>query len=209
MSKRSAGVTVWAVLLILAGGLSLAGSVISSAVSGVMQQGGLEQRFQEMETQLVQAKGPDGQPLSPEQQAELRERLKAMQEKMAEFFSSPMMKFTTVLHGLLGLAALIAGIGLLMLKGWARFLTVWQAIGAIVVGLFAQMTMHAWQQEVLQSIVAGAPNAAQQEAMQKMMQTAQVFGLGLGIVLLVGWNGLLIWFFNRASVKAQFTGQPA
>lgn len=201
---RSTGVTVWAVLLILSGGLSLAGSVVSSAVSGAMQGGALEERFRQLEGQLAQAKGADGQTLPPEKVAEMRAQFQRMRDKMTAFFASPTMHMMTWLHGLLGLAALVAGIGLLMLKGWARMLTVGQAAAAIAAGLASQMLMHSWQRDMLQSLTTAAGGPAQQEAMQQTLQTAQMFGLGMGIVLLLAWNGLLIWFFNRASVKAQF-----
>lgn len=205
MKQRSTGVMVWAVLLILGGGLALAGSVVSSAISGAMGQGVMEERFRQLDDQLSQVKGADGQPMPPEKAAELRAQFQRMRAKMTAFFESPAVRLITWLHGLLGLAALIAGIGLLMLKGWARVLTIWQAVLAIAVGLVSQMMMHVWQREIVQSITAGAAtNPAQQEVMQRMLQVAQTFGLGLGIVLLVAWNGLLIWFFNRASVKAQF-----
>ncbi len=210
---RSTGVTVWAVSLILGGGLALAGSVVSSAVSGAMRQGVLEERFRQLDAQLSQAKGPDGQPLPPEKAAQLRQQLEQMRAKMTEFFESPAVRMTTWLHGVLGLAALIAGIGLLMLKGWARVLTIWQAVLSMAAGLVSQIMMHGWQQEMLQSIMSSAATEpAQQRAMQQMVGAAQTFGLGVGILLLVGWNGALIWFFSRSSVKAQFepvAGQPA
>jgi hypothetical protein len=203
--KRSTGVTVWAVLLILGGGFSLFGSVVSSALSGAMRGGAMEEQFRTLDAQLSQAKGADGQVLPPEQVTKLRDQLQQMRAKMEQFFTSPLMQVLTGAHGLVGLAALVAGIGLLLLKGWARSLAIGQAIGATVVGLCSQLVMHGWQQDVLQSMVSSAgTEPAQQQAMQQMMGTAQTFGLGLGIVLLLAWNGVLIWFLNRPSVKAQF-----
>ena len=204
MKQRSTGVMVWAVLLILGGVLALVGSVVSSAVSGAMRGGMMEQRFRQLDEQIGQAKGADGQPMPPEKMAHLREQLQQMRAKMQDFFTSPVVQALTWIHGLLGLAALIAGIGLLMLKGWARVLVMWQAALSVAAGLASQLIMHGWQHQMLQSIMSGAATEpAQQQAMEQMVRAAQTFGLGLGIALLVAWNGLLIWFFNRAPVKAQ------
>ncbi len=202
--RRSTGVTVWAVLLILGGGLSLAGSVVSSVVSGAMRGGAMEERFRQLDDQLSHIKGTDGQPMPPEKVAEMRAKLQQMRVKMEQFFTSPRMQMLTGAHGIVGLAALVAGIGVLLLKGWARSLAIGQAIGALVVGLCSQLLMHGWQQEMMQSFAIGAVDPAQQQAMQQAFQIAQTVGLGLGIVFLLAWNGLLLWFFNRASVKAQF-----
>ncbi len=208
MSKRSTGVTVWAVLLIIGGGLALVGSVASSVVGGAMRHGVLEERFRQLEAELSRSGGPDGQALPPEQAAQLRDGLRQMREKIQAFFSSPQVQMLTGVNSVLGLAALIAGIGLLLLNGWARVLAIWQAAGSIVAGVASQLLMHVWQKEMLQSLMAGAGGSAQQEAARQAIHAAQTLGFGLGVVFLCAWNGLIIWFFSRASVKAQFQGQP-
>ncbi len=96
--KRSVGVTVWALLLIVGGGLAVMWPVGFFSVGNPM------------------GKGVRGL----------------------------LMELIPWLHGLLGLAALVAGIGLLMLKGWARVLTICQAALSIVVGLVSQMMMQGW-----------------------------------------------------------------
>jgi hypothetical protein len=97
----------------------------------------------------------------------------------------------------LSLVALAVGIGLLTGQWWAPQVVVWQA------GCFLALRMatifvspeRGINEAVLQLL---DPNTLQ------MMQTGQTIGQWLGLILLLVWNGLLIWFLNRASVKAQF-----
>ena len=84
------------------------------------------------------------------------------------------------LIGLQALASLAAGIGLFLLQGWARWLTLIVAglsIIQVVVSLFTQG-----------GVGTGAAAAV-----------AVVALLGS-----VGWSGFIIWFFLRSSVREQF-----
>ena len=85
--------------------------------------------------------------------------------------------------GLIALQAiggLAAGVGLFMLLGWARWLTIILAgLSVIQVGI---------------SLVT-----------QRGLPTGPGAGMALAaLVFSLAWSGLIIWFFLRPSVKAQF-----
>ena len=77
-------------------------------------------------------------------------------------------------------AGLAAGVGLLMLQGWARWLTI------LLAGLnIVQVVVSLVTQGGLGGGAAGA-----------VALVALLFSLA--------WSGLLIWFFLQSSIKAQF-----
>lgn len=200
--KRSAGVTWWAVLLMLGGvGTGLASAL--SLSSGPRSLEAIERRMTQQFDAMPTGTG-EGQ-FSPERVAKLRSRFSAIIGELREVMSSPAVYVSTLLTALLGLAGFIAGLGLWWLKGWGRLLAICQAGCAIPLG-FVRM-MGSPQRQISESVMQltqGLLEPAAQEQMRQAMQTGQTIGQVANVALLLVWNGLLIWFLNRASVKAQF-----
>lgn len=195
--KRSVGVTVWAVLLIIAGALTGLAATFSSLTRGQS----LDAMAQSMKRLDTLPTGTGEGQITPEQLAYIRQRADALMREMAEVIRSPVVHVSTLLAGLLGLAALIAGIGLFSLKGWARALAIWQAGFSLLLGLFTMLfsTQRRLSEATLQLFEGFIDPDT-----QGMIQTGQAVGQWLGVLFLLVWNGLIIWYFSRPSVKAQF-----
>ncbi len=108
-----------------------------------------------------------------------------MQEKVMRDLPTPRQQLNSVLGGLLGGMAVVAGIGLLLLATWGRTVAIYQAslsfcyhIISGPVGL-SYIDVH----------VSGA---------------VAFIGLLIAFVFPLTWNGIVIWYFLRPGVKAQF-----
>ena len=200
--KRSAGVTWWAVLLML-GGVGTGLASILSLSGGPRSLDAIEQRMTQQLDALPTGTG-QGQ-LSPEKVTELRTRFSTILRELRGVMSSPTVYVSTVLALLLGLAGLVAGIGLWRLQGWGRWLAICQAGCAVPLGLVRMLGSPQRQiSEAVLQLTQGLLDPAAQERMRHAMQIGQVIGQAANVALLLAWNGLLIWFVNRAGVKAQF-----
>ena len=195
--KRSVGVTVWAVLLIIAGALTGMAATFSSLTSGQS----LDAMAQSMKRLDALPTGTGEGQIPPEQLADIRQRADALMREMETVIRSPVVHVSTSLAGLLGLAALLAGIGLFSLKGWARTLAIWQAGLSIILGLFTMLLSP--QRRLSEATLQLFEGFLNPDA-QGMIQTGQAVGQWLGVLFLLVWNGLLIWYCSRPSVKAQF-----
>ena len=103
--------------------------------------------------------------MSPETQAQAQEAQQLM-SKQSGFMLA------------ISVASIISGIGLLMLLGWARWLTIVLAGISVAQLLVGFMGSPHWTAATL-----------------------------LMAVLSLAWNGLIVWFFLRPSVKAQFVSK--
>ena len=201
--KRSADMTVVAVLLILAGGLGTLATVVSSMTGPKMFGAQLEQA----ERQLNRAPVGTGEgQLRPEQVEQLRGSLRKIRQEILPLLTSPTMQLLGLLGGVLNAAACVAGIGILLLQGWARRLIVWQAGLSIPFMLWSSMATMAFQHRLSEELLGLMGNPAAQAQVQQFARIGQ----WIGIAIVIAWNGFILWFFNRASVKAQFEqGQSA
>ncbi len=199
--KRSVGVTVWAVLLIIAGLLGTVGAIVSLS----MGQRSLDQLTQSVERLKTLPTGIEEGQIPPEQLAPLRVRLEGLVQQVRKATESPIVRTTTALASLLSLVALAAGIGLFFLKRWARTAAMWQAGCSVVLALF--VTWFSPQRELTDATLRVYEGLIDSKA-QQMMQTGQAIGQWLGLILLVAWNGLLIWYCSRPTVKAYFGSPP-
>ena len=197
--KRSVGVTVWAVLLIIAGLLGMVGATVSLS----MGQRSLERLTQSVERlkTIPPQGGTEAGQVPPEQLAQLRVRLEGLVQQVRKATESPVVRTTTALAALLSLAALAAGIGLFFLKRWARTAAMWQAGCSIALGLF--VTLFSPQRELTEATLRVYEGLIDPQA-QQMMHTGQTIGQWLGLLVLLVWNGFILWYFIRPSVKAQF-----
>lgn len=199
--KRSGGVTAVAIVMMLAGVLTGVGALMSLS-AGPRALDALDQRMQQLET--LPSGTAQGQ-MSPERVAQLRQRLQEITQELRAVLESPAVRISTFLAALMGIAAFIAGLGVLLLQGWARTLAIFQAGLSIPLGLFA--AMYSPQQRLSQAMLRfyeGLVDPATQQHLQQTMALGQTIGQWVGIITLLAWNGFLIWFFSRASVKAQF-----
>lgn len=146
--------------------------------------------------------------ISPEQQALLQEGLAFLQAELAVLeavrttMRSPLRQMFSVLAALLSLVALVAGVGLLTRQRWAPQVVVWQAGCSFMLRLSTIFVSpeRGMNEAVLQML---DPNSQE----MVMLQTSQTIGQWLGWILLLVWNGLIIWYFTRPSIKAQFVQQ--
>lgn len=195
--KRSVGVTVWAVLLILAGVVGAFGAIVSLS----MGQRSLDQLTQSVERLKTLPTGTEEGQIPPEQLAQLRVRLEGLVQEVRKATESPLVRTTTALAALLSLVAFAAGIGLLGLHAWARQAVIWQASCSLVLGVF--VTFISPQRRLAEAALQVYEGVLDPKA-QQMMQTGQTIGQWLGLILLLVWNGLIIWYFSRPTVKGQF-----
>lgn len=198
--KRSVGVTVWAVLLIVAGLLGVGGSLYSLA-AGPRSLETMAERMRQLEA-LPQGTG-QGQ-IPPEAMAKLHQQFEGLMREMREVMDSPIVRTSALLAALLGLAALAAGIGFFSLKGWARTVAIWQAGLSIPFGLYlAWFSPQGRLSGMFVRFYEGLGDPAALAGMRQM----QAIGQWLYVGILLVWNGLLIWFLVRESVKAQFVSR--
>ena len=195
--KRSVGVTVWAVLLIISGVVGAFGAIVSLS----MGQRSLDQFTQSVERLKTLPTGTEEGQIPPEQLAQLRVRLEGLLQEVRKATESPLVHTTTALAALLSLVALAAGIGMFSLKTWARAAAIWQAGCSIALGLF--VTVFSPQRALTEATRRVYEGLIDPQA-QQMMQTGQTIGQWLGLLVLLAWNGFILWYLNRASVKAQF-----
>ena len=210
--KRSKGVTVLAIFLLLAGTWMVLGNVLMW-----VQGPHAAQRFEEQVRQLEAQRDALAQQGNEQQisQADIRrvqgqlERLITVLRRLAEeqrkLQASATMQVLGGLSALLGLAALWAGFGILTLQERARKLLLWQAALSIPVGLASLavfMRFHRSTMELMLELTSASGVPLQ---VQHTMRSGQVVGEWLGAATIVGWNAFLWWFFRRPSVKAQFS----
>lgn len=195
--KRSGDVTVVAILLILAGGVG----ALTTFISATVGPRAFEVQLQQAEAQLNQAPVGTGEgQVPPEQLEQLRRSLQKVREEILPVLSSPTMRLVSWLGVALSAAACVAGIGMLLLQGWARRLIVWQAALSIPLTLWSSLAARAFQERLSSALLGLMTDPAAQAQLQ---QAAQI-GQWIGIALVMAWNGFILWFFNRTAVKAQF-----
>lgn len=208
--KRSGGVTAMAVLLIVLGGFGALGMLTSMAVS--------PRRFAQAETQLDQVQHMLNERLdqavqqgqfTAEQAVSQRQllrqsvdRLRRFQRALADYARSPQVRLLTWLGLLLNVAAVIAGIGILGLRAWARKTILWQAALSIPLTLWSVSTTARLLRELAPASGTAAP--ATSLLTGQFIQGTMALGLWTSVVFAVAWNGFLLWWFNRATVAAQF-----
>ena len=210
--KRSGGVTAFAILFIIFGLLTAVGALFSFVMGPtvtarfgqtVTRLENLEDRLRKVERKAEQ-EGVAAEDLA-EQRQKVEQSIQVVRDMalaMRETLGSPTAMGLNLVNLCLGLAAFIAGIGILMLKGWARSLIVWQAALSIVAVVVALVAFSGAQDKIVE-LQAQMVGEGQQEFWQ-MGRTMGGVGQGIGLVWIVAWNGLVLRFFNRPSVKAQF-----
>ena len=200
--KRSAGVTAWAIVLIIAGVWMVGGSLISLAVGPQL----VEMNFAQVKLQLESMPAGEGPgQMTAEMKTKILSRVDEIKQNIVRMIQSPLVTIMTWVRALFGVLALVAGIGVLQLREWGRRLVSIQAAGALALGLWGLWVSPQRQiaEQFLAAMTELMPPAAIMSLRQAMVM-GQALSLGLGLALLLAWNGVLIWFFNRASVKAQF-----
>ena len=194
--KRSADVTVVAILLMLAGGLGVVLTSISSTAGPKM----FEAQLQQAEAQLSRVSVGTGEGQAPPGQVEAARRsLQKIRGEILPMLNSPTTRCVNGVGVALSAAACVAGVGILLLQGWARQLITWQAALSIPFTVWSSLIAGAFQQRLSNELLDLTANPS----MQPFQQAVQI-GQWIGIVMVIAWNGFIVWFFHRAAVKAQF-----
>ncbi len=126
MKKLSLAIRLIAVLLILNG----AGRVAVVAFGLVVFSRAMEPIELSPEWEKVLSRTVQRGAISPEEAVQRREQAKKVREQQGafpEFRSWGAVQVLALITSLLGMGKLIAGIGILMLRDWARTLAVWQS----------------------------------------------------------------------------------
>lgn len=193
--KRSGDVTVVAILLILAGGVGVVVTSISSTAGPKV----FEAQLQQAEAQLSRVSTGTGEGQAPAGQVEAARRsLQKIRGEILPMLSSPTTRCLNGVGVALSAAACVAGVGILLLQGWARQLITWQAALSIPFTVWSSMVASAFQQRLSNELLDLTANPS----MQPFQQAVQI-GQWIGIAMVIAWNGFIIWFFHRAAVKAQ------
>ena len=201
--KRSRGVTAMAILFILWGGLGVAGTVMTPWLRD-MQERQMTQEMDSFRQTLSKAKG--------EKEAAQNQKIMRAAEEMFQatkaYSDSPAMIF---IYSLLSPLLLIGGIGVLRLKAWGRVMVLW-TVGASLVEKFWFTIAAAPLREKAHGLtfygMSGTLDPASEKNFLRMVEIAQAADPWIGFLIPLAWSGFVIWFFNRASVKAQFQHSP-
>ena len=193
---------MWGVVLIVAGVITTVGPLLSFAIGPRMVDANLTQ----MKVGLQQLPVGEGAGhLTAENKTKIMTKIDEIGQEIHRMLKSPVIQIATLLKAVFGAMALAAGIGILLLQGWARHLVIFQACGSMVLGLW-ELSISP-QRQIAERFVSALSDLVPPAAIVSLhdtMVTGQSIGLGVGFALLLAWNGVVIWFFNRQSVKAQF-----
>ncbi len=204
-AKRSAGVTVVAVLLVLGGGLGGCGSLFSAAVGGRPMDPLIAQLNRQLDQLPVGT--AEGQ-VPPDQVTQFREELNGRLGELRRMMDSPAVRLGALANGLLGLAAVFAGFGLMRRAGWASLVVTIQAASSLLVGLWwiffsPAVSMQQAMQTMVLDVAGGMIPPALEQQMRQTIETSRALSHWVGLAFVVGWNSFLIWYANRTSVKAE------
>ena len=199
--RRSVGVTVWAILLIVAGcvtGLS----ALASLSAGPRTLDALDARIAQLETAPT---GTGQGQIPPERLEQMRRQLAQFTTEVRALTNSPTVRIVALLRTLLGAAGLAAGIGILFVRDWARLLALVQAGVSIPLGVWAMsLPLQHRLAEAMLRLYEVTLDPASLTRVRHMIRMGETIGQWSGVLALLVWNGLILWFFTRASVKAQF-----
>lgn len=208
--KRSEGVSVVAILLIIFSCLNICLSMYNSlafeARGAEEAERKMNQTFTAMSAQLEDRirRGVVKPAEADRLHGEFNRYVRRMQEAhhgIREFSTSPAMSLFSWLSNLLSAASLAAGIGLLFLKRWARQITLWSA-GVSILLLVGSSSLYPALARVVSAFAVAPPGipAAWEQGASTMVSVV----VRVSFVLGAAWETFLLWFFNRPSVKAQF-----
>ncbi len=192
--KRSAGLTTIGVFMMLFGGchslgngtLLIAPFALDVFVDSMKD---VEGNF---EGTLAQSKPQRETRFSPQEVAEGKEAFRELRqafERLQLVLRTPEAKIILALQVVVGMLVVAAGLGSLQLATWARSFAIgqaWLALVIVVVGEFLT--------------TSGGPALSQEPHPGRQDVVASLAQVGWALV----WNGVIIWFFNRRSTKAQF-----
>jgi hypothetical protein len=147
------------------------------------------------------------QGLSPASIVRLREQYLAQQHRLfrihvARFKASagPFVRLAVTADILLAGFAIVIGAGLLRGVGWAYRVAVWQALGALMVGLSWITVVPGLSMEwrLLSTLLKGGAEAAPEWLYAPGVLTATTWG---GALWLLASNGFIIWQLTREHVR--------
>jgi hypothetical protein len=200
MTQRSIGVTVLAGLFILAGLGRLTGSLMHLVAGPHI----VEQQVAQIQTQVNAAvTNPEQKQLSGERRARMQEKLNTAIAALRSFSTLPLVRFRFILFGMLGLALVIGGVGVLALYPWARAIILWQA-GLAIVCTVAFIWLVPPSAALAEATLELVEDPAAQRQMQELIHRSQMMVVLISAGMEVAWNGFVLWFFNRSGVRAQF-----
>jgi hypothetical protein len=208
--KRSKGLTVVAVLLIVFGALGLQSA--ATLITSVTKAAAWEEQARRVAAAIdeqVDEQVRQGT-LTAEQGAARRESARRLLEaweriydSLAQTAAAPLNRLLAIASLLLALAGIGAGVGLLLGRGWARPLTVGQAVGQLLVG-WGSASQVAPMLETLGEALASLPmplEGAARADYAQALQTAISALLWGSVGLAVAWNVFVVWFLTRRTVS--------
>lgn len=203
--KRSGGLIAVSIFLIVAGVLGAWAALVPALAGPTL----INPQQTDAQWTAFSSAAAQRAPLTPEQTEKLRALFTQMLAQMRDFLTRPSVRVSYGLAGLVALAACVAGIGMLLGKGWARTLAIGQAVASIPLTVWSVALASSFQQQLATTVSGVISDPRVQQQMHQLAQSARTAGLGLNIALVVAWNAFLICFLNRASVKAQFQARSA
>lgn len=195
MKNRTNGVTIFSFFFIVGGAL-----VGIGALSGLVATHSKD-FFESDKPYAFIRNNPD---LTEETKAALMEQLSKVARLAQETMSSPALRSYQVSISILSGFSVLGGIGLLALKEWARRVVLFQTCVTFL--LNAWWSFHVGSDLTPKYLEAFAGDLGPQvsDNFASMAQTIGKTQFGTALLFTFIWLALVVWFFNRPSVKEQF-----
>ena len=178
--RRSIGLRIVPLLLILGGvGAAFSSTQAASWRWSAGQMAQLEARVASVVAEAKTKGFPEQDIARWEQTRQQYANQREQSEHLAQ--AADVMSANDVPLNILAVLGGVAGIGMFLLKTWARLLAIWQAAASLVI--VPLLTFYRGQ---------------------SLSDPSMKVWLTLGIALGIAWYVFVLWFLNRSSVKEQF-----
>jgi hypothetical protein len=200
---RSRILIVTAVCLILGGGWS-AWTMLGPALLGgqIVRASAIDAQFRQAE---AMASARTEAPFTEEQRTHLRAVVEQTLVRLQQILDHPGVRTDAILTCALGLAACVAGIGLLARMAWGVSLAIAQAVAAVA-ALAVTWSSRVWAiGQLIELVGLFAPDdAARQQIVPAFSQIVHVASWSSAVSTVL-WSGWVVWALTRPRVRAEFT----
>lgn len=201
--KKARVLSAVAVLLSVLGAFQIISSIqyMAAQPNAALE---VEREVKQVSKQLEQL-GSDRR-FPSERMQHIRDRVQESIQASRQFVTSPIPVVAGLFTLVLGISSLVAGVGVMLRRRFARFLAILQAILAMAFDLWSEWGLRpgptATMQQELQRVLTDTPQLLAPAGQPFLKAYSGVDWLGIAFA--ITWDGFLLWYFLRAAVKAQF-----